>query len=1151
MTIYWYEDIAVTPVVDKFLTGVEVSVQASELEVKPGLRRLAAASGTSVVVVRKWKMALEIVPDDSSYRYRALMERPTLNLKFSLPRWVDIPVGAWTVFQGQTFYLGEPANFKKQGERNYEYTLTMGTLEDGMTDYKFRNMVDGRLKWSMCAKPAEFLQYIVDNLNERDGEGVWSYDATNIVDASEKTIEFNHTYIWDALKSVADEFDTEFEISEDFVISLHKVEYFKDTPLALAYGRGNGFIPGVGRSTQSDEKPIKRLYTEGGEQNIDRSVYGGSTIDENGNTVLTTEYPYKTSSAELLLPSAQNLKYDGTHFEGDKDASGKAVTLDAALTRTYQTDENGYYVERVSPTLDAVKEDSLDCSEIYPKFVGKVAVVSLGSENNALEAHFYDFTNDQTQTPIPDSLNFNDCIIEGESMTIVFQTGMLAGKEFECKYDHTNRKWKLVPQEIDGILMPDPDTGYMMQLNDEYAVFGISLPKAYICDDATKTGASWEMFKEAVKYLYEHEEQKFTFTGELQALWAKRNWANVGGYLKVGGYVLFTDNQFAPDGVKIRITGIKDYITKPYSPTVEISNSVSAGSSVSSDLRDIENVEVVIENTKNQLISFTKRRFRDAKETAELLAAAALENFTESISPITVQSMSLLVGDESLQFVLLDSAGEVMSTPVTVTGSTLHVNACTLKHMTMGVNSITASRPDGASDAGPDATNLRTWTMTEYESSRPGAESGAFYLYAYCNRSVGYGGFLLTTKPVTMTGAWAGEADPNASVYNYNYYFLVGILNSEVDGERSFVSLYGFTEILPGRITTDRLVSTDGESWIDLSKGAMALGDALVYNQNDDKTLRLKFLTSENSNLGGWIFKDNRLISQVGTVNGVPAEYTDVESGGKYAGLNFIPNISMDGTTGQIKQGENILIDENGVSLLNDDGEVVAQFTNDTIGDVDNIADSKNTVKVGISASVTHYQPHSGTYRQTLHLKTIDLGTLTAGTLVSQVGAQINVTVPAMDNGYEGKITFEWLQIRLLKGTTEIATLVSATKSTAVVAGATFSMKSAAEKSVTIPEDGEYSIRVSLTVDYYCEHSGTAGKFEFSSQNNYEEYSFEKYGYKRTIIGNGGFYTSWAQNQYLVANSSSIRMRHGNAVIKLSNDGLQKSTDGGNTFTSL
>ena len=38
------------------------------------------------------------------------------------------------------------------------------------------------------------------------------------------------------------------------------------------------------------------------------------------------------------------------------------------------------------------------------------------------------------------------------------------------------------------------------------------------------------------------------------------------------------------------------------------------------------------------------------------------------------------------------------------------------------------------------------------------------------------------------------------------------------EGERSFVELYGFTEILPGRVTTERIISPDGKTYFDLVK---------------------------------------------------------------------------------------------------------------------------------------------------------------------------------------------------------------------------------------------------------------------------------------------------------------------------------------------
>lgn len=149
--------------------------------------------------------------------------------------------------------------------------------------------------------------------------------------------------------------------------------------------------------------------------------------------------------------------------------------------------------------------------------------------------------------------------------------------------------------------------------------------------------------------LYENEDQKFTFTGTLQGLWAKKNWLRVGGRLKVGGYVLFTDEQFAPDGIPIRITGIKEFLTSPYAPVLEISNSVS-GKSVSSQLREIGQNEVATDNSIRNAVSYTKRRFRDVKETMAMLEDSMLDNFTNSINPLTVQTMMMLIGDESLQF---------------------------------------------------------------------------------------------------------------------------------------------------------------------------------------------------------------------------------------------------------------------------------------------------------------------------------------------------------------------------------------------------------------------------------------------------------------------------------------------------------------------
>lgn len=695
---------------------------------------------------------LDVQESDSSYRYRSLMAKPQLVLKFSLPEYEEIPVGAWCEFMGKKYYLPTPQNIKKHGKRNIDYTLMMVDDEHVLGNYKFRNVVDGRLKWSMCAKPIEFLKAIVACLNERDsGWSVGSY-----IDATEKTIEFNHAYLDEALQDVADTFGTEWEISGK-VVSLGKVEYFKNNPLALSYGKGNGFIPGVGRSTLSDEQPIKRVYVQGGEKNIDRSKYGSPT---------------------LLLPKNKTLEYEG---------------------RTYITDADGLYIERYDKVSDAVKDESLDCSEIYPSKIGRVSSVTVVDA----EKHFYDFTDES----IPEELDYNDYIIEGETPHIRFQSGMLSGeKDFEFKYIHKDadgnavRRFELVPQEIDGETMPN--TTYAPEVGDTYMIFGIMLPDSYICNDSDKTGASWDMFREGARFLYEHEEQKFTFHGELQALWAKRNWVNVGGKLIVGGYVLFRDEQFVPDGVLIRITGIKEYLTSPYSPTIEISNSV-AGKSFSSTIRDIDNTEVKIEDNVKAIIAFTKRRFRDAQETMLMLEDAML-NFSGAINPITVQTMAALVGDESLQFRFVASKTNLTKVAYSITydqaNKQLHCPHGYLQHMTLGINTISSQHKAG---------EYKVWEMNEFISAVLADPKKKYYLYAKVSSSstATKGNFVLSETAIEMN-----------AVSGY-YHLLTGVLNSEYDGERSYVDLYGFTEILPGRITTDKIVSTDGNTYFDLSIG--------------------------------------------------------------------------------------------------------------------------------------------------------------------------------------------------------------------------------------------------------------------------------------------------------------------------------------------
>lgn len=713
------------------------------------------------------RLILDVEVDDNSYRYRAIMGDHNLTLYFSLAEHVEIPVGAWCEYQSNRYTLERPEALKMKHRRLFEYTVTMEGQEAKAKIWMFRNPVDGRVKFPLTATPHEHLQMFVDNMNRRDS----GWAIGQCIEGEDTLITYDHLKCYDALGLMAQELKTEFEIVGK-TVSLRKVEYNKSNPLPLSYGKGNGFKPDLGRSNSSSNPPVEILFVQGGEKNIDPSDYG---------------------SRELRLPKSQEIGYDGEHFE---DETG----YNSANARHYLTDAQGLSLYRTDAILTNYAEDSLDCSEIYPKRVGTISSVVVVDADK----HFYDIVD----SSIPSNLNYEDYLIQGETMTIIFQSGMLAGREFDVKYFHNAvgnkaaRRFEIVPAELDGETMPN--STFIPAVGDKYVVFNCMLPAAYICDNSTKSGAEWDMFREAVRFKFDNEEQKFTFTGELDGIWAKKDWVNINGHIVLGGYISFHDSSFQQKGVLVRITGIKDYVNNPHSPVIELSNE-TVSPNFNTEINQLQGQEILINESHTQALNFTKRRWRDAKESMSMLENALLTNFTESISPIAIQTMQLLAGDESLQYRFVNNTTNPQTVTPNITYSNtnrqLSVPAGIIQHMTLGITDV--NNVHAVSD-------YKFWSLPAYTSAVLSDPDKSYYLYAKVmtdpNRTTDPEGnhFLLSDHAIGLE-----------AVSGY-YHLLVGLLNSEYDGERSYVSLYGFTEILPGRITTDKIVSNDGNTYFDL-----------------------------------------------------------------------------------------------------------------------------------------------------------------------------------------------------------------------------------------------------------------------------------------------------------------------------------------------
>lgn len=822
-----------------------------------------------IIYDKTGEVLFDVQVNDSSVRNRAIMGNNSVTLNLSLPEYATIPVGSYIEYQGQRYTLWRPDNFKKHGTRNFEYKITFGSNQEILKRYKYKSLSDipFQLKFTLTAKPKMFLQLLVDNLNLRDS----GWTVGDCIVATEKYLSFNHEYCYDVLGRLAQEFNTEWEI-DGKTIHLRKVEKFKTEPLALSYGKGNGFRPGVGRATQGDKSPLNMLFVQGGDRNIDLATY---------------------NSRYLLLPKSKELEYEG---------------------RKYKTDKDGMYITRADKEVSQYNEDSYDASNIYPSRVGEVTALTTeeGKDDAGNPVTFYNIVD----STIPADLNYRDCRIAREKATMIFQTGVLAEREFDIVqtdadltgYDHATRTFKLVPLEEDGVTLPNENL--KPAIGDKYAIFNIKLPQAYIQDDATQTGASWEMFKEAVRYFYENEEEKFSFTGELDPIWAKNKWLEIGGKIVPGGYIQFSDTQFQPNGILIRITSVKDYINKPHAPVIELSN-VPVGGSISTDLGKIDSNEVVDENRYKGSISLTKRRFRDLEETGKMLEAA-IDGFSEAINPIYIQTMSLQVGSESLQFRFVNNKTNPVETipnfAYNQKTKVFTAPATILQHMTLGIDKISPTHKPS---------DYKFWDMSSYTSPALD-ETAAMYFYAKCSKTGTTGSFLLSKTAYKM--------DPGDGYY----YFLVGTLSSEYEGERSYRNVYGFTEVLPGSITTSVIASSDGQTYFNLVDGEIVAAHLTIksgsgYNNLTDKPDLGIYATNaelsiQSNRISATVEKVNTINNTIETSGWITAaDGTTIFAKKEMEGGKAIVNAINVGTDGVLIQANRInLVGAVSFSMLSD-----------------------------------------------------------------------------------------------------------------------------------------------------------------------------------------------------------------------------------------
>ncbi len=95
---------------------------------------------------------------------------------------------------------------------------------------------------------------------------------------------------------------------------------------------------------------------------------------------------------------------------------------------------------------------------------------------------------------------------------------------------------------------------------------------------------------------------------------------------------------------------------------------------------------VTVNDLKNILSNYvTQKDFSSIKKTQQQLESAQLSGFTEKISPVSIDTMQLIVGSEALQFEFItDTNDDTLVAPnIILMGRTLILNKNYIKHYSL------------------------------------------------------------------------------------------------------------------------------------------------------------------------------------------------------------------------------------------------------------------------------------------------------------------------------------------------------------------------------------------------------------------------------------------------------------------------------------
>lgn len=187
--------------------------------------------------------------------------------------------------------------------------------------------------------------------------------------------------------------------------------------------------------------------------------------------------------------------------------------------------------------------------------------------------------------------NLNDYLLPGVTAKVVFNTGQLAGYEFEVSRFNNGTKEFTILQNKNERVMEVPNSSMRPAIGDEYVLVDINMPESYI------TAAEAELTARAQALLDQASEPQLTYQIVFDPVYLRKK-----GYIPtIGDLVWLVDVELQVQR-RIRIISATRSIVNEYECQVELSDTVTAGtistiqSLQASAGRDISQIDRSLQN---------------------------------------------------------------------------------------------------------------------------------------------------------------------------------------------------------------------------------------------------------------------------------------------------------------------------------------------------------------------------------------------------------------------------------------------------------------------------------------------------------------------------------------------------------------------------